>query len=482
MTAQLPEGFILDGQSSPQDLPEGFVLDGEDFSTREMISNIPSSAGKAASGLYSTVAHPIKTAKGIGSLAAGVVDKGAEALNKAVPENVAKTVAQVNNWLSDQGLPLAKLPVEDPQDIRFDDSHIAEKMGEAINKRYGGWDKFKTTLEGDPVGVLVDAAGVISGVGGIAKAAPGLGKAGAAMEKAGAAINPINIAANTAKYGAGKIIPKNLPKTMYEGVVKFGTTVPKDKRAAMVETALKNGLIPTSKGVAKLEKRVGALNNEIDKLISSATQSGQTIPAKAIYKHLKSLRANKGGMSLDATDDMTAINKVVAKFEHHLKKKGKSRLTPQELQELKVNTYKSINWDAKRMTGTPIKEDTYRAIAKGAKEGVEQMAPEVKGVNRDLSNLYELQPHLDRAAARIENKNIMSINDPLLLGAGAATGGAAGTTLASIVALLGKDRIKGVNAVRLQNLINDSNFQQFIKNNPTISNAELAAIIAGREL
>jgi hypothetical protein len=339
--------------------------------------------------------------------------------------------------------------------------------------RYGSMDNALNTLEKDPVGVLVDLASITTGFGQATKIP--------AITKAGAAANPINLAVNTGKAVAGKLIPESVPRSMYESVAKFSTTLPEKKRAAMVDTALKHELPPTAKGVGKLEGMVSGLNAKLDDLIAKATADGTTIPAEAVYKHLKGLRQKKGGMSMDAPGDLESINKIIGTFQKHLKDKGKSRLTAAELQELKVRTYESINWDAKRMTGSPIKEDTYKVVARGAKEGVEQIVPDVKGVNQQLGELYELQPHLSRAASRVENKNLLSVNDAPLVGAGTISGGPVGTAIGSIVAILGKDKIKGALAIKLNKMIQQPAFVKFIENNPNISQAQLLGIIAGRE-
>lgn len=109
------------------------------------------------------------------------------------------------------------------------------------------------------------------------------------------------------------------------------------------------------------------------------------------------------------------------------------------------------------------------------------MVPEVKGVNRSLGELYELQPHLQRSASRIENKNAVSLTDPLDITAGTMVGGTPGGIIGAVVAFLGKDKIKGNNAIRLQKLANNAKFKTFVENNPNISKAELMAVISGRQ-
>jgi hypothetical protein len=119
---------------------------------------------------------------------------------------------------------------------------------------------------------------------------------------------------------------------------------------------------------------------------------------------------------------------------------------------LKVDTYNKIAWDAKRLRGSPIKEDAYKAIARGAKESLEQMAPEVSDVNRQLGELYELQPHLQRAAGRIGNRNIMPLTGMLNPAAGAAVGGPLGAAIGAGTSIFELPRVKARTAIGLENL------------------------------
>ena len=416
-----------------------------DFDAVEMVKNIPSSAMNMLKDAYSAVRHPVDTFQGVADL------------TRSGQRKITELSGGDLDYFDKRGVTTGQV----------------DQFVDFLGNRYGSVDAAKKTLQEDPVGVMADFSSLVSGSGSALRVP--------SLTRAGAALDPINAAVNTLSYGAGKAIPKGLPKRMYESAAKFSTTIPEDRRAAMVQTALDNELPPTGKGVKKLDGMIQGLNETVDTLIGKATSEGKSVPIGAIYKELKSLRRRKGGMSLDAPGDTAAISKIIGDFQKHLKAKGKTRLSAAELQELKVNAYKSINWDAKRMTGTPIKEDVYRAVAKGAKENIQDMVPGVGASNKALSELYDLQPNLQRSANRIENKNALSITDPLNVTAGTVAGGPAGAAVATVISILGKDAIKAKNAIRLERLSKNANFQRFLKNNPNVSKARLAAIISGRQ-
>lgn len=430
----------------------------QEFSWGQTARNIPASGGKLVGDMFQAVTHPVQLAKGMGGLALGAANKIGTAAGDALPESAQNLAfsptSAVAQMLTSKFRPYADAAVE------------------GIKGRYGSMDAAKQTLMNDPVGALADTAGLVSGVGAVTRAP--------SIIKAGAALNPINAALNTVKAGASAAIPKSWPAKIYSSAAKFSTTLPEAKRAGMVETALKNKIPPTAKGVARLEGKISAYNQQIDDLIQTAQQAGKTVPKSAVYRHLKDLRQQKGGVRLDAADDLSAINATVQKFEKHLGKMGKDSLTPTDLQKLKVSSYEAINWDAKRMTGAPIKEDTYKAIARGAKESLEDLSPNIGPTNKQLGSLYELQPHLQRAANRIDNHNIISLDSSVKTAAGAGIGDASGASVGALLSILGNPKAKAQTAIRLQAIKDQGGLLGFLQNNPAISNAELMSILGGR--
>lgn len=460
----------LRGASAPGNAP-AIEPGPHDFSTLNMVKNIPSSAASTVGDLFSAIRHPIDTAKGIGKLGAGVIDKGAEELIQALPEGVVGGVNKANNWLADIGVPLTRLPEENPKDITFDDTETADLLIEALKGRYGSFDNAQRTLENDPVGATVDLAALLSGVGGVAKI-PGLAKAGAAVD-------PINAALGAGKYVLGKAIPKKLPSNMYQRSAKFSTTLSQADKQKLIDTALEYGISPTFKGAAKLQTKIDALNASVDSIISKATKSGNPIPKKALFQHFKELRKEKGGPLIEGGSDLKFINKVAKEYDTHLKAIKSDTISVKDMQKIKQDVYRKINFDAKHLRGTPIKEDTFKAIGRGAKDSIEKSAPGIKAKNKELSDLYNLQPNLQRAANRIEQNNLVPINAPLNVLAG-STQGPGGVAVGVIASLLENSKLRAAIAQGAHNL-QGHKLADLMKNSQGVSQARLAAILAGRQ-
>lgn len=394
------------GQPAPQE--------GVDFSFKEMLSNIPESAVNYGKDMVGAVTNPKQTLMGVAGLA-----------HEVMSGKTAQSIAANITGEEMQGAP------------------YSQAVQQGIDDRYGSADKAKQTLMNDPVGAFADVAGM-----GVAGRVPGVSKVAAAAE-------PVNLAGKAARTATKAVIPESAANKLYQSAAKFSTTLSPEKRAKIVQTALDNGIMPTRRGVVKVDNRVDVLNASLDDLIDAATESGKDIPVNAVFQHFGELRKTKGGVKAEGAADLRAIDRFAKEFHQHMK--GRTHITPKEMQQFKVDAYQKINWDAKRMTGSPIKEDTFKTMARGAKDSIEKAVPEAHDINKALGELYELQPHLVRAANRIENRNLLSINAPMNIGAGGVLGSAAdatglGATIGMFGAALGNPKIKAGVAIALNKL------------------------------
>ena len=124
----------------------------------QALRNLPSSAAQFGSDIVAPFVSPVETAKNIGSIVLGAVQK-------LIP--------------GEQG----------------SEQH-ADAVGQFFKERYGGFEEFKRTVAKDPVGVLADISMLVTGGGSAAARLPGvIGKAGRATAQAGRAIDPVSIAA-----------------------------------------------------------------------------------------------------------------------------------------------------------------------------------------------------------------------------------------------------------------------------------------------
>ena len=436
------------------------------FSIGEMISNIPSSAGKLATdtyaGLKQVVTNPVESAEGLYHLANSVGHKIDSKIVPYLPDWLVENTNKSQNWLADKGLPVNRNAVS-KQDMVFPNQGPANLLGDAISNRYGSVDKTLSTLQNDPVGMMADASGVMLG-GGLL----GVKNAG----KIGAAIDPLNAVKN-GLLSTGRLIPESLPQNMYKSAVKFSTTLPEKKRTQLTKIALDEGIMPTGKGLDKIQATVETINNEINALIDASVNSGKKIPVNAVFKELTGLRKKMGGAKAEATADLKRIDDAARDFSQHMKSINKTHMTVRELQEFKTNLYEKIYGDKISLRSIPEKDQARSALARGARKTIENEIPEIAGLNMREGGLLDLQNALDRPASRIDNHNYVSLDMPAKTGGGYVAGKAAGSPEVGValgvgMGILGAPKLKSVNAIMLEKLRKAGNQPGLLFSDPEI--------------
>ena len=382
---------------------------GSQFSPVEAMKNTPSSAVKFLKDISYPIRHPVNTYEGMANLAKGAYEK----FTPGIQEN----------------------------------EKYADAAGKFYSDRFGSREAIRRTANTDPVGFMADLSG------GMALAGVPL-KTGNSLSKIGRAIDPVNASVNGAKSLIGKLTPKGKPGQMYESAAKFSTTIPKKKRDAMVQTALDEGLPPTGKGVEKIETLMDSIDGRIDGLIDAATANGGKVPADAVFANLGDLRARMGAATqTDGIGNISKINATAKEIGANQKRLGQDFYTVAELQDLKRNLYKSANFDVKQGKADPAVNQARKNIANKSKELIEEQIPEAADLNRRYGNLVELSDPLTRSANRIDNRNLISINQPLNTGVGYGVGGVEGGLLASGLTALGNPKVKPHIAIWLNDLM-----------------------------
>ena len=388
------------------------------FSATEAIKNLPGSTVKEAKNLIGAITEPLQTLKGLGNIAVGAVQK-------AIPET-------------------------QKEEVYFD------RFKDYYKQKYGSKDQFLQTLQNDPAEVLSDASmfvtGGATGAAKLAKASQVGAKAAPALERVaqvGTAIDPLNLGINTAAYGASKAIPTSIAPMMYESAAKWSTTLSPQERAAITETALQNQIPLNYAGLGKVQSKLGELGDKMDTLIINATDKNIKIPATKVLESLKDVKKTSGGFKIEAAQDIKEISNIEQQFKTYLKQNKITSVTPQQLQEFKTDAYKRIDFGRAPEKPSIAKEEAYRAMAGSARESLEGFMPELGAINTQYGRLRELQPNLQRAVGRIENRDLMGLGATAKTGAGGALGGIPGALLGFGQSLLDNPKIKGRAALEL---------------------------------
>jgi hypothetical protein len=211
----------------------------------EAISNVPASAKRFASGLYEAITSPVQTAM-------GVLDIGAGALQKVLPESAVNFINQF------EGNPAAATRAVE----------AANAAGGLIKDRYGSYEGIKRTLAEDPVGAVADLSTLLTGGSmATARAAPALSQT---LQTAATYTNPLSAVTKPAQAvlaAKESVFPSQLSKQQELNAVRDATL-----RAAQQEgyVVTPGSVSPTGKNIIS-ERMAG--KTHLEQLASVQNQS-----------------------------------------------------------------------------------------------------------------------------------------------------------------------------------------------------------------
>ena len=394
------------------DKPEA-PLSAKDVAFMAMQNLVPSAVNYGKS-IATPFLHPIDTVGGIRDIAFG-------GLGKVIPG------ADVGN-----------------QQQTFD------AFTQAIANRYGGLENIKRTIATDPVGMLGDISGLVTGGGSALAKAPGMfGKAGQMTANVGRAIEPLNAVTKPLGMMASPLTEKASMR-LYESAVKPPAESKKLNRAnklQVLQEGLDNGIVPTQAGIDKLEGLITDLNREIKNTINTGASNGKTVNVLDIATRLDDTEKFFKEMP-DNKSYLDAIEKV----RNGLLDKGDSlgNIPLSQAQKMKTTIYRVLK-DSYGELSTATKEAN-KAVARGAKEEIANIFPEINYLNNKESLLLKLEPMIEKAAGRINKRDLMGIGTPIAGGAiGAVTSHGIGQAAMLAKAVLDNPKIKAYLAIALNN-------------------------------
>jgi len=383
----------------------GTTIPEESKSIGGFISNVASSGLDLGKDIVNTIIHPVETIKGVGNVIMGT------AMNTMPNTFNTPAERQVRDLLKQKYGPYSTALVD------------------SLKERYGGWDNIVNTAYKDPAGFASDISILFSGgagglkglkyaaeAGKMSKTAETLGTLGKTSGKIAGYVDPLQ-----APIKVGKLITptsqiNKVAERLYESALKPSKTkknLPNISR--QVQTGLENKIPVSQAGADKISSLVDGLNKEIDDLIKS--KPGATVsPTKVASRADDMIPEWKA--QVNPASDRSAIKKSKKEFlkEHQV------RLTPtsapldipipvEEAQAIKKGTYVQLRKKYGELGSAQI--ETQKNLARGLKEEIANIFPEVSELNAKEGSLISLDGEMERAVARIRSHQIFGIGTPL---------------------------------------------------------------------
>lgn len=166
-----------------------------------------------------------------------------------------------------------------------------------------------------------------------------------------------------------------------------------------VDTLLKTGTNVTEGGAEKLRGRIDDINKEITSIITGSTKE---VDKATVAKALRDVES-RAFLQANPEGDLAAVQKALDEFMNHPLLMNK---IPVELaQKVKIGTYRSIGEKAfGELKGATT--ESQKALARGLKEEIAKLHPEVAKLNAEESELLNAEEMVRTRALMDQNKNI----------------------------------------------------------------------------
>ena len=234
----------------------------------------------------------------------------------------------------------------------------------------------------------------------------------------GAASSASPKAGNAAQPGAATsraLLLGKTPQEAYQSALKPSTTLSEGERADITNTGLREGIPVSKAGVQKIGDLIDNLNQQIKATI--ATDPNRPISTRAAASTLPAVKA-KFATQVNPESDMAAVDASRAEF----LKNNPNSLTAADAQAMKQGTYRALGDKAYGEVKSASIE-SQKALARGLKDELGNAFPELSKLNVAEGKLFDLQPVLEKAVARIGNHQLVGIGTPVVTGAAKALTG-----------------------------------------------------------
>jgi len=167
-----------------------------------------------------------------------------------------------------------------------------------------------------------------------------------------------------------------------------------------IDTLLKYGINPTTKGVEQLREKIGGINEDI---ANTLEQSHGTVSKQNVLNRIGDVY-DKFRQQVAPTSDINAIQGIAQDFLGSNVGQGAMDTIPVQLaQKLKQGTYKVLA--GKYGEAGSAATETQKALARGLKEEIASEVPQIANLNKEESKLIDTLNVTERRALMDLNKN-----------------------------------------------------------------------------
>lgn len=256
----------------------------------------------------------------------------------------------------------------------------------------------------------------------------GAGAGVSAMQTGG---NPTAMGTAAALGAAGPVVgagvealgQSGFPQRLYQSALKPTWSMMKNDAGQLIANGVEGGIPVSSAGLATVEKKIQGLRQAINTGIDFHTNAGAEVDTSKVLDSLADLK--------DFYKNTAAPQKsldTIQEIEDQFRQYHGQSIPLDKAQQIKINTYQELKDSYGEMASARI--EGLKSVARGLKEQIASVFPEIAGLNAEQSKMLDLDNALYRGLWRIENHQMMGIGSPLAAAGGNALMGGPGAVAA----------------------------------------------------
>jgi hypothetical protein len=262
-----------------------------------------------------------------------------------------------------------------------------------------------TDLSGDVSRqVAYDAGGRVTDLATQAGASPETAAKFGFAANVGTQAVPTLLAGEVAKKAFGPSMREGGRALMQSAVKPTLEQLRTGKAARAINTMLEEGYSPTKGGVDAMKARIADLNDEIADAIKN---SPATVDKGQVASYLNDT-LKKFEKQVNPTADVNAIQNAWTEFLSHPMLAGQKDIPVQLAQQMKQGTYKALG-DKSFGELKGASTEAQKTLARGLKEEISKVVPEVAGKNKLESELINAAKVAERRVLMDANKNPLGL-------------------------------------------------------------------------
>jgi len=236
----------------------------------------------------------------------------------------------------------------------------------------------------------------------------------------GATIEAGGLAAGKAIGAAAKYATTKLPSKLYGSAIKAPITkrwtevLPSkevSKRMSAISAGLEKKIYPTEHGLATVTQLEKQTRTMVDDIVSAGATKGDIVATKDIVEKGLKKAYDRALKSSDPIGAKELVDDIAEKFMAH----GET-IPTKELNAIKRQLYDEVKWGGSEATALAgqIKTMGKKGLANEAMVSLESFYPQLKELNKTDASYIALKEAVERATARIGNRDIVGLTTKVL--------------------------------------------------------------------